>query len=797
MVSVATKAAEIDIEDFQADHLATSITVRFRSTILDNYYVLLRGDSVATIEVPVDISLATPVLGKGTLTDRTSSSSRAQGFYRVAAWPRSQPADSDHDGIDDLYELEHAGVLNPLEPRDGALDVDADGRSNLWEYRQNTQPGQRDWGISTAIATGVYQDYSAPTWVLKRDGTLWTLFPPTQVAPGVKFRTTAAGAAVANDGSLWAWGNLWSDNYKPSVPTPNGQVGSELNWTTVTRSRDHALALKKDGSLWAWGYNPDGRLGTPAGEYGDYKDLAEPTRVGTDTDWVMVSAGDGRSLGLKSDGTLWWWGAWNPLRTIPRKVGSDHDWIAISKADAPVLAIKRDGTLWAWGGQLTDPPEANLMTLPPTRVGSDSNWVAPGSIFHSVVLRTDGTAWTVGFDGLSIMPLKTGDESIAACETGSIAPDGTLWAWNNSAPGWVPDGIAVSRVNQPTRVGTRHDWKTGDYTVALQEDGSAWVWGHNYVFSWQQDPQTGTNAPVQVPHQATGWSGVVMGSFHALGLGSNGTLWSWGLNSDGQLGYHGPSPRWDPTQVGSSKEWSKIAAGRAHSLALRRDGTLWAWGLNSDGQAGSPTSSRVVLPPAQVGADQDWTDISAGRDQSLALKSDGSLWGWGKNDLRQLGFDQPSFVETPTRIGTGNDWSAIAAGFGFSLAIKKDGALWLFGFNQVPRVVGADRDWRTASAGVVVALTKRNGTAWIVREWQDRFPYSFGDLATTLVQADNATNWVSLSAGKEHSFTGIKSDGTLWAWGENMFGGAAQPVGYLPLPVVGESGFGWPQRLQP
>ena len=120
------------------------------------------------------------------------------------------------------------------------------------------------------------------------------------------------------------------------------------------------------------------------------------------------------------------------------------------------------------------------------------------------------------------------------------------------------------------------------------------------------------------------WSEVTCGAWHTLGIKTNGSLYAWGANFNGQLGDASNLGKIIPTQVGSSTDWQKIAAGDYHSLALRSNGTLWAWGNNGSGQLGLGNTNSVNAP-TQVGNDSTWMAIAAGGDFSLAIKTDGSL----------------------------------------------------------------------------------------------------------------------------------------------------------------------------
>ena len=117
------------------------MTVRFTGRS-DSYYILYRGGTVAAITSPTALKLG--AAGAVELTDPASATGRASAFYRVGEIPLSAPIDTDGDGIDDVYELKHASFLSALDPSDAVLDFDQDGRSNLKEYQDGTDPAVAD-----------------------------------------------------------------------------------------------------------------------------------------------------------------------------------------------------------------------------------------------------------------------------------------------------------------------------------------------------------------------------------------------------------------------------------------------------------------------------------------------------------------------------------------------------------------------------------------------------------------------------------------------------------------------------
>src|SRR5262249_27188006 len=181
-----------------------------------------------------------------------------------------------------------------------------------------------------------------------------------------------------------------------------------------------------------------------------------------------------------------------------------------------------------------------------------------------------------------------------------------------------------------------------NFSLALGSDGTVWAWGLNNRGQVGDGTTTAQRTtPVQVSGFGTG-SGIIAiaaGDSHALALKSDATVWAWGFNTSGQVGNGGTvSPQRTPVQSGPGilTGVTGIAAGNSHSLAVRTDGTLWAWGLNGSGQLGDGTSMQQNTP-IQLNTIAGVSGIAAGAFHSLASKSDNSLWAWGTNTNGQLG----------------------------------------------------------------------------------------------------------------------------------------------------------------
>jgi alpha-tubulin suppressor-like RCC1 family protein len=279
----------------------------------------------------------------------------------------------------------------------------------------------------------------------------------------------------------------------------------------------------------------------------------------------------------------------------------------------------------------------------------------------------------------------------------ALKSDGTVLAWGNSGWGQLGRGsydsstipVQVSGLSGVTAIAA------GDlHGLALKSDGTVWAWGFNYY--GQVGKGSGNN--VLSPVRVNGLSRVAAiaagnGGFTSYALKTDGTVWAWGYDGLGQLGDGKSDENAHPTPVKvlNLSGVSAIGAGSSHALAVRSDGTARAWGSNQYSQLGTstPTTCGVYhypcsTTPVQVKNLASVSTVAGGGNFSLALKSDGSVWGWGENGYGQLANGTTKLfggVKTPTEAKLGSV-IAIAAGAEHTLALKSDGTVWAAGRNQ-------------------------------------------------------------------------------------------------------------------
>lgn len=357
----------------------------------------------------------------------------------------------------------------------------------------------------------------------------------------------------------------------------------------------------------------------------------------------------------------------------------------------------------------------------------------------------------------------------------------------------------------------------GNHSLALCNDSTVRAWGYN-LFGQLGDGSTGVNSSSPVPVVfLSNIIAIKSGERFSLALRSDGSVWSFGYNADGEVGDGTTIDRYSPVQVhdtgnvGFLSGITAISGGGdyGHSLALKNDGTVWAWGFNSYGGLGDNTNNTRTSPvqvhgEGNVGFLSNTNALAAGDGFSLALKNDSTIFAWGQDNFGQLG-DSTNFIfgrGTPGPVSELTGITAIGAGTAHALAVKNDGTTWSWGYNGYGQLGDSTTNARWTPIKVIgltgiiavdggqhhsLAL-KNDGTVWA---WGYN---SFGQLGDgtnidrlTPIQVSSLTSIIAIAAGGGHSLA-LKNDGTLWTWGRNYFGqlGDGTTINrWSPIQVIG------------
>jgi alpha-tubulin suppressor-like RCC1 family protein len=393
--------------------------------------------------------------------------------------------------------------------------------------------------------------------------------------------------------------------------------------------------------------------------------------------------------------------------------------IDVSAGTFHALALKDDGTVWAWGsncsGQIGNGTEADV----------SANFDEPVQV--------------VGPDEEEYL---TGIVAVRAERNFSFAlkDDGTVWAWGANDKGQLGDGTRIERI-RPVQVSGLDNVEsiyTNYYAVyAIDKDGYLWAWGQNNGYLFDDWSFTDNDTPVQVPglegvRYIAGSNPLIGGQFFAA-VTSEGTVWTWGSNSNGQLG----DDTWVdysevPVQVagpegnGYLEDITAITVSGVYALALKSDKTVWAWGYGGDGRLGDGTANpgHMTNIPVQVlgpegegyltNVEKIWTRKDG--STSFAVQQDGTLLIWGNTWIYDEVLEEWENTAVPIIMGEN-----IASVYSFEIsriyAVKNDGSLETWGNAGVHDNMFAIKDLVSDIVGIYygghsyIAL-ESNGAVW-------------------------------------------------------------------------------------
>jgi alpha-tubulin suppressor-like RCC1 family protein len=369
---------------------------------------------------------------------------------------------------------------------------------------------------------------------------------------------------------IWVWGNntnaelgIFTDANSKSTPVTTFFGGS--TWKQISAGYRHSLAVRSDGSLLAWGYNGFGQLGNSSTITASTPVFSNSGIGGTL--WKQVSAGYLHSAGIQIDGRLWCWGnsAYGQLagglpfvavgrRSSPNIVNTGSPrWKYVNAGGNSTAAIGTDGSLWMWGQNDVGQCGNNLKLV--------------GNGHNSPV-----TTFAGGFNWKQV--------SCSTSITAAIKTDGTLWIWGYNLTG----GLGTNTSGEPrctpvTTFAGGNNWKqvstNGTLTAAIKNDGTLWLWGDGDMATGQGSISRST--PVTTIYGGTTWKQVFVaprvlsaGNQFTAAIRTDGTLWVWGLNTNGALGINNVTTRCTPvTTFAGGGNWLQAEGGKHGMVALK------------------------------------------------------------------------------------------------------------------------------------------------------------------------------------------------------------------------------------
>ena len=358
----------------------------------------------------------------------------------------------------------------------------------------------------------------------------------------------------------------------------------------------------------------------------------------------------------------------------------------------------------------------------------------------------------------------------------ALKKDGTLWGWGvNGGPiyGNIGDNTNTPRSSPVQTVAYGTDWKsvssnsTSNSVVAIKTDGTLWAWGSNGVGQLGDNTIISKSSPVQMVSRGTNWMQADCGRLVTAAIKTDGTLWMCGAG--GSLGDNTTISKSSPVQtVAGGTNWKQVSCGSNHTAAIKTDGTLWVWGSQSlYGYLGDNTLTSRSSPVQTVAGGTNWKQVSCGYSHTAAIKTDGTLWVWGRNDSGKLGFWNLGDAGTSPVTVSGSKTTAST----FTTSNTSGVSVGMKVYTSTVAV-----NWTTVSAinpNVSITFTPTGpagtwtGTISLgVNAIKPSMPNAVSSPVQTIAFG---TNWKQVSCGFANT-AAIKTDGTLWLWGSNSYG---------------------------
>jgi len=360
------------------------------------------------------------------------------------------------------------------------------------------------------------------------------------------------------------------------------------------------------------------------------------------------------------------------------------------------LTTATGGTIWFGYEEVDSDPDTNTLFT----WGSNTN--TAGSYGYAGSLgQNNAGAPTDRSSPVQVGTATNWSEVTFSNAAFALKNDNTLWTWGNGSYGSLGHNDTIAR-SSPTQLPSTSSqwsglWKSqGQYVASFahRTDGTTRCWGYNNRGQLGLNNRTSFSSPVLLLGD---WQQISSDGYSSFGIKSDKSLWAWGYNQQGRLGLRPNIPSGQGEEMFSSPvqmAGNPGTGGRATGwvavvprMAMNEDGTLWMWGPGDNGQGGknenNQSLSMVQIPGTNWGQDQ--SKISTTPSNTGAIKQDGTLWTWGRNDnYGQLGQNDRISRSSPVQV-PGTNWSTISVGSEIMTATKTDGTMWVWGRNDSER----------------------------------------------------------------------------------------------------------------
>ena len=497
------------------------------------------------------------------------------------------------------------------------------------------------WGLNTngELGIGTYEKVERPTLVNYVSNVL-----DISLGKNHSMLLTTHGEVLTT--GLNAYGQTAASESKTNtfekieVPATIGKISAGDN---------HSVLLSANGDVYTFGYNANGQLGN-----GTINNVNIPTKVNI-SNIMQISAGATHTTLLGENRKIYTTGSnsngelgigTNEDKLIFNEITAVEDMMSVDAGNTYNVAIKYDGDVYGWGDYYhgTQNIKTKTNSRIPVKIGNDSTYMEETEITVNV----------------------NGTKQIA------ISPRYTFNVFNEDEE---ESEFTFETINEDVATVNEKGIVTGVKT------------GVTWVKVTENETMQQNVVIVKVIEQGVKYAPQIAGGDgYAAVLKGDGSIWSFGYNSDGQLGNDTLAPINIPSQTNILATYKQVVAGEKFTLALRDDGTVWAWGDNSYGMLGQ--GNRVsAKKPVQVQVLNNIVSIAAGDNHAIALDNQGNVYTWGLNSKGQLGNGNTQTVSIPEKINAvENQIVAVAAGGDLSAFVDSTGAVYVFGDNSQEQI---------------------------------------------------------------------------------------------------------------
>ena len=610
---------------------------------------------------------------------------------------------------------------------------------------------------------------------------------PQMLNLGEKIVKIAAGYnqtfAITEENKLIAWG--LNTNGELGIGTTESKVlprkvETMKNVLDVKAGKSHTVVVTTNGEIWTTGNNSFGSLAGTDYKRNTFALVGTEDTSNTDMNIVYISAGEYHNLALTTNGKLYVWGYnvygqlginTGTIITEPTQIKDINGIHEISAGKSHSIILTKEGKIYATGlnslGQFGNGNKENTKEFTQIDNISDVFSMVAGNTY-SMFIKEDGTVWAMGdyYHGTSanrttsnsIIPVQIGKQNFSIIDNDiAVNKNNTKQLNINSQFEYNAFKDNISNKNY-TYKSLNTDIATVDETgkVTGKEIGTTWV---KVTDTESLEEQVVIIRVIEEDNKVA--PKVSGGQNYASILKADGGIWSFGYNSNGELGNSTFATSNIPKEINILKTYKDIKAGNKFTLILRNDGSVWGVGDNQYGQLGLG-NRNTTQKPTLIQTLGDIVKISTGSKHSVAINKYGEVYTWGANESGQLGTNSKDTKDTPTRVSIPQTANIIdvVAGNTYTALVDSNGDVYVIG-----NVAGIESTEPVLLKGITKAVKVAGGEELIVLTKTGNVVKA-GETNETVYNLKNAVD----IAAKDGNYMILTNGGQLYVFGKNSNG---------------------------